>query len=1288
MKLRRIPRVASGLVISIGLLVFAGQAYAQTEPGIPACVLDIANKLENNVYGGDLENIELDESDAYSRFASILFGTDSASQADLVSIFVNSLNTAYPALIASGFNARAFAEDIFACLNLQNPPISVTVTERELELIEGVTGQETGTVSVRLSQDPDPGADGLSQAVTLTSSDSGAVTISPAELVFTGQNWNDPQPVTVRAVADEDFEDEEVTLTILLDDTVVGEATVTVTVLDNPPPTVVASVDALNLVEGETGQETGTVSVRLSQDPDPGADGLSQAVTLTSSDSGAVTISPAELVFTGQNWNDPQPVTVRAVADEDFEDEEVTLTILLDDTVVGEATVTVTVLDNPPPTVVASVDALNLVEGETGQETGTVSVRLSQDPDPGADGLSQAVTLTSSDSGAVTISPAELVFTGQNWNDPQPVTVRAVADEDFEDEEVTLTILLDDTVVGEATVTVTVLDNPPPTVVASVDALNLVEGETGQETGTVSVRLSQDPDPGADGLSQAVTLTSSDSGAVTISPAELVFTGQNWNDPQPVTVRAVADEDFEDEEVTLTILLDDTVVGEATVTVTVLDNPPPTVVASVDALNLVEGETGQETGTVSVRLSQDPDPGADGLSQAVTLTSSDSGAVTISPAELVFTGQNWNDPQPVTVRAVADEDFEDEEVTLTILLDDTVVGEATVTVTVLDNPPPTVVASVDALNLVEGETGQETGTVSVRLSQDPDPGADGLSQAVTLTSSDSGAVTISPAELVFTGQNWNDPQPVTVRAVADEDATDEQVTLTFALDGNVVAATTVRVTVIDDDPPPPPPVTAVERKAVEKTVKAVVSSTVSNVTSNIGARFSSARTGGTMLNLAGFSVSTALHASTFDQPGSWDQSPGFSAYRSFGMSGPDLLRSSVFELTLGAAEDGSKGVAGSPQMTVWGRGDVLVFEKASNDDERYDANLFGGYLGVDTWLNDRWLVGIAGSKTKVDADYGGSDGGDLSLTLTGLHPYVRVLPNEQAELWAIVGLGFGNIENRNRHQGSPSEEKSSARTYMGAVGARWDMVMPQAEGFSVAALGDASFGRLQSEDGSGLQAIDNLAVDSWRARMGVEASYTLADVAGTTVTPIMELAGRYDGGGGEGEAGVELTGGVAIADPASGFAIEARAHTLLWYSDSDYGEYGGSLSASLSRTKDGEGLSLGLSSQAGAASQRSALLKEGVLGPTHTRAEGAAALSIKAEIGYSVALANSAFILTPFGAFQYARKGTNREERAGVRLVNRGLSKGDWKVELAGSRREHRSASTEHKVSVAGLLRF
>ena len=962
MKLRCIARVTSGLVLSIGLLVFVGQAHAQTEPGIPACVLDIANKLENDAYGGDFETIDLDESDAYSRLAS-LFEADSASQADPVSAFVTALNTAFPALIESGFNARVFAEDIFECFNFENSPLTpspftVTVTEHNIQLVEGLVGQDTRTFFVSLLRNPDLGIDGKLTLDLTPSTDPGAVTISPTQHVFTQQNWNDPQPVTVQAVADTDLNDEEVTL-----------------------------------------------NIRLTREEEGGA------------------------------------------------------------SILYDTTVTVTVLDNPPQTVVASVDALNLVEGETGQETGTISVSLSQNPDPSNDGLTQAVTVTSDDSGAVTVSETRLVFTGANWNVPQPVTVQAVADDDTEDEQVTITIALDSDIAGEATVDVAVRDGPPP--------------------------------------------------------------------------------------------------------------PAPDLMVSEGTLDLIEGNTAESTKTYTVSLTENPDPDGVGVTASVTVMN----------------------PRPDTV-------------------------------------------------------------------------------------------SVSPTSLSFTAADWNEPKPVTVSALADQDATDEQVTLTFALDGNVVAATTVRVTVIDDDPPPPPPVTAVERKAVENTVKAVVSSTVSNVTSNIGARFSSARTGGTMLNLAGFSVSTALHVSTFDQPGSWDQSPGFSAYRSFGMSGPDLLRSSAFELTLGAAEDGSKGVVGSPQMTLWGRGDVLVFEKASNDDERYDANLFGGYLGVDTWLNDRWLVGIAGSKTKVDADYGGSDGGDLSLTLTGLHPYVRVLPNEQAELWAIVGLGFGNIENRNRHQGSPSEEKSSARTYMGAVGARWDMVMPQAEGFSVAALGDASFGRLQSEDGSGLQAIDNLAVDSWRARMGVEAWYTLADVAGTTVTPIVELAGRYDGGGGEGEAGVELTGGVAIADPASGFAIEARAHTLLWYSDSDYGEYGGSLSASLSRTKDGEGLSLGLSSQAGAASQRSALLKEGVLGPTHTRAEGAAALSIKAEIGYSVALANSAFILTPFGAFQYARKGTNREERAGVRLVNRGLSKGDWKVELAGSRREHRSASTEHKVSVAGLLRF
>ena len=74
---------------------------------------------------------------------------------------------------------------------------------------------------------------------------------------------------------------------------------------------------------------------------------------------------------------------------------------------------------------------------------------------------------------------------------------------------------------------------------------------------------------------------------------------------------------------------------------------------------------------------------------------------------------------------------------------------------------------------------------------------------VSLTSTDDEAVTLSPASLLFTSQNWETAQEVTVQSLQDDDALDEAVTVTATAaapgtdhDG---ATRRVEVSVIDDD---------------------------------------------------------------------------------------------------------------------------------------------------------------------------------------------------------------------------------------------------------------------------------------------------------------------------------------------------------------------------------------------------------------------------------------------------------------------------------------------------------
>ena len=169
----------------------------------------------------------------------------------------------------------------------------------------------------------------------------------------------------------------------------------------------------------------------------------------------------------------------------------------------------------------------------------------------------------------------------------------------------------------------------------------------------------------------------------------------------------------------------------------------------------------------------------------------------------------------------------------------------------------------------------------------------------------------------------------------------------------------------------------------------------------------------------------------------------------------------------------------------------------------------------------------------------------------------------------------------NRREGLAARESSDVKMYMGAAGGRLALAPGAVGGIDVAFLSDVGLGALESDAGTGLEAVDNLAVETWRARIGVEGSYTLALKDSKTLTPFVEVSGRYDGGGGDGDTGVEVAGGLSYADPKSGFGVEARANILALYSQSDYREHGASLTASLTPKPGGEGLSLAVTPRVG-----------------------------------------------------------------------------------------------------------
>ena len=512
---------------------------------------------------------------------------------------------------------------------------------------------------------------------------------------------------------------------------------------------------------------------------------------------------------------------------------------------------------------------------------------------------------------------------------------------------------------------------------------------------------------------------------------------------------------------------------------------------------------------------------------------------------------------------------------------------------------------------------------------------------------------------------------------------DGSITVTVADgEGYAVASSesaTATVTVNDTGP------SEEEKQTVQQTVAGVAAATVSNVTSNIGARFSapSAPTGGVSVSLAGtplsFGSASRRHgeqgssASRFDTVGEDRRQ-----WRQRTLSADDLLRSSSFAIALGAAETDGDGSAGlGNRVTIWGRGDLQFFESGGGQKSGYDGDLLAGYLGVDLAMDGGWLGGVAISRVAAKSDYtlgGAGGGGEIEADLTNVHPYVRVAVGDRSEVWAILGIGTGEITDSAQ---TASESKSDLSMRMASAGARHQLTTDA--GLDWAVLGDGSFARVETDDG--VQAVDGISADVWRARVGVEASHTKVWEDGSSLTSFLEVAGREDGGDSAQGMGLEVSPGLVFGNTASGFSVEARGRALVLHSADNHREYGASITASLTPGASGRGLAMSIAPTWGTPDHSLNATDADLFSPGPAKS-GRESLSLNSRVAYGFAAGRG--ILAPFAEFSL-HDGEGRRIRLGSRY-----SLGPTvDLELYTDRRNGEAAGrSTHSVQLSGRIRF
>ena len=294
---------------------------------------------------------------------------------------------------------------------------------------------------------------------------------------------------------------------------------------------------------------------------------------------------------------------------------------------------------------------------------------------------------------------------------------------------------------------------------------------------------------------------------------------------------------------------------------------------------------------------------------------------------------------------------------------------------------------------------------------------------------------------------------------------------------------------------------------------------------------------------------------------------GFSGSLGGFAAGADPLRGSEFLLALGGGQNADEGTGPGRRWQVWGQGDIQTFQGAPSVATGYDGELQTGYAGVDTWVTERWLVGVAAARSRGYGNWrAGGARGSLAAALTALYPYVQ-WSDGATSVWAAAGAGWGEAENARR---SGRVGASGLGLRVGLVELKRRLGAPAGDvEFGVRA--DAAWAELRTK--AGRESIDGQTAAVNQLRVGAEVSLPVR-LGAVSLAPFGEAHARRDGGTGQTGEGIEVAGGVRAE--AGKLRVDARGRMLAVHSATGYRERGLGLTLSVGN-KEQEGLSLSFS---------------------------------------------------------------------------------------------------------------
>ena len=395
----------------------------------------------------------------------------------------------------------------------------------------------------------------------------------------------------------------------------------------------------------------------------------------------------------------------------------------------------------------------------------------------------------------------------------------------------------------------------------------------------------------------------------------------------------------------------------------------------------------------------------------------------------------------------------------------------------------------------------------------------------------------------------------------------------------------------------------------------------------------------------------------------------------------DLLLGSAFHL-VSNPEDGATG----PRLSAWGRVATSGFD-GKEDKVSLNGTVTTASLGVDgVWK--RWLTGLVLAYSEGDGSFTHVDmpGGDLTSSLTSLHPYAAYDLSDRVRLWGVVGYGSGalrlSLEDR-----APTD--TDLTMTMGALGLRGTLLQPsQPGGLELALRSDVLWMGMDSAEvrdrHNPRRNLGATQAEASRLRLVLEGSRPVALAGGGMFVPSLEIGLRHDGGDAETGSGVEVGGRLRYAS-AWGLSIEASVRTLLAHEATGYREWGAGGALRFDPGRQGRGLTASVTPVWGTAASGVQRLwgQQGAAGlvPAGAQAPTAAAGSLQAELGYGLAALNGRGLLTPYARVALT-EGADQAWHLGTRLA---LAE-SLNLSVEASRRARQGAPTAHDLALLATL--